>query len=254
MDSIFALVSVSEFLFALGIAVLAGFVKGVVGFAMPLVLISGLTTFMSPELALAGLILPTLVSNAMQALRQGFGAAWESIVRFRVFLLVGGITLFASAQMVRLVSDRAMLLIIGTPVVLFALLQLSGYRFKGVRKTLALEASVGGFAGLIGGVSGIWGPPTVAYLTALETAKRDQMRIQGVIYGLGAVALMGAHIGSGVLRAETAPFSATLVIPAALGMWIGGLVSDRFDQDTFRRATLFVLLLAGLNLLRRAFF
>lgn len=254
MDSIFALVSVSEFLFALAIAVLAGFVKGVVGFAMPLVLISGLTTFMSPELALAGLILPTLVSNAMQALRQGFAAAWESIVRFRVFLLVGGITLFASAQMVRLVSDRAMLLIIGTPVVLFALLQLSGYRFKGVRKTPALEASVGGFAGLIGGVSGIWGPPTVAYLTALETAKRDQMRIQGVIYGLGAVALMGAHIGSGVLRAETAPFSATLVIPAALGMWIGGLVSDRFDQDTFRRATLFVLLLAGLNLLRRAFF
>ena len=254
MDSILSLVSSSELLLAFSIAILAGFVKGVVGFAMPLVLISGLTTFMSPELALAGLILPTLVANTMQALRQGLSAAWLSIVRFRVFLIAGGITLFASAQMVRLVSDKAMLLIIGVPVVCFALLQLSGYRFNGTRQTARLDTAIGGFAGMIGGVSGIWGPPTVAYLTALDTPKRDQMRIQGVIYGLGAVALLGAHIGSGVLRTETAPFSAALILPAALGMWLGGVVSDRFDQDMFRRATLFVLLLAGLNLLRRALF
>jgi uncharacterized membrane protein YfcA len=35
-------------------------------------------------------------------------------------------------------------------------------------------------------------------------------------------------------------------------MWIGGRLQDRIDQNGFRRLTLLVLLIAGLNLLRRA--
>jgi uncharacterized membrane protein YfcA len=66
------------------------------------------------------------------------------------------------------------------------------------------------------------------------------------------VLLAGAHLGSGVLRAETAPLSALLVVPAVAGMWLGGFWQDRIDQATFRKATLAVLLVAGLNLLRRA--
>ncbi len=104
----------------------------------------------------------------------------------------------------------------------------------------------------MGGLSGVWGPPTVAYLTALKTPKHDQIRIQGVIYGLGAVALFGAHLSSGILNRETLTLSALLVLPAVLGMLVGFRMQDRIDQIVFRRATLIVLLLAGLNLIRRA--
>ena len=107
-------------------------------------------------------------------------------------------------------------------------------------------------AGFLGGISGIWGPPTVMYLTALGTQKHEQMRAQGVIYGLGAVSLVGAHIGSGVLNAATWPLSAAMIVPALIGMFCGRQVMDRIDQVVFRRATLFVLLVAGLNLMRRA--
>ncbi len=78
------------------------------------------------------------------------------------------------------------------------------------------------------------------------------MRTQGVIYGLGAVALVVAHLGSGILRTETALFSATLVPPAIAGMMCGLAVQTRIDQTQFRKLTLLVLLIAGLNLLRRA--
>jgi uncharacterized protein len=254
MDLLFPALPNSLILLTLVIALCSGLVKGVVGFAMPLVLISGLTTFVAPELALAGLILPTLATNIMQSLRQGPAAAWESIRTFRVYLIAGCLTLVVSAQMVRLVPDQVLQLLIGVPVVFFALLQLTGIRFHLARRRAWLEASVGGFAGAIGGFSGVWGPPTVAYLTALDTPKADQMRIQGVIYGLGSLALLGAHVGSGVLRAETWPFSAALIPPAVLGMWLGGLIVDRIDQRAFRRATLIVLLLAGANLVRRALF
>lgn len=251
MDLFLDILSPSQLLLALCIALGAGFVKGVVGFAMPLVLISGLTTFVSPEIALAGLILPTVVANVMQAFRQGVGAAWESVKAFRVFLIAGFVTLVLSAQTVRGVPEDAMLTVIGSAVTFFAVLQLSGWAFSIAVRSARLEAMIGGVAGAIGGVSGVWGPPTVAYLTALGTAKQDQMRVQGVIYGLGAVALLGAHIGSGVLRAETVPFSAALILPGALGVWLGSKISDKCDQQMFRRATLFVLFFVGLNLLRR---
>lgn len=252
MEMFFDLLSPQLWLIALSIAVLGGIVKGVVGFAMPMVVISGLSSIMQPELALAGLILPTLVTNGTQALRQGIAPAWASVQRFRVYLVVGGVVLVASAQLVRVLPISVLLGLIGVPVVLFALMQLVGIRLSLKRQRKDVEAGIGAFAGFLGGVSGIWGPPTVLYLTALDTEKTEQMRVQGVIYGLGAVALAGAHIGSGVLRAETLPLSLALIAPALLGQWLGGKVLDRIDQVVFKKATLCILLIVGLNLIRRS--
>ena len=63
MDIFMAGLEPQAFVAALAIALLAGFVKGVVGFAMPMIMVSGFAMFLPKELALAGLILPTLVTN-----------------------------------------------------------------------------------------------------------------------------------------------------------------------------------------------
>lgn len=252
MDTYFSIVSPDLMIIAFIVALIAGVIKGMVGFAMPMVMISGLSTFLTPELALAGLIMPTVATNVMQALRQGVRAAWISVKRFRVFLIFGFVTLVLSAQLVRIISPDVMLLLIGVPVSIFAVVQLAGLKVSLAAPSARVEAGVGAFAGVIGGMSGVWGPPTVLYLTALGTEKTEQMRVQGVIYGLGAVALVGAHFGSGVLRAETVSFSLAMIPPALVGMWIGSRIQDRIDQETFRKATLIVLTVAALNLVRRA--
>ena len=147
-----------------------------------------------------------------------------------------------------------LLAMIGGPVALFCIMQLAGWRphLKNGQNRLA-ELGIGSVAGFIGGMSGVWGPPMVAYLTAIDTEKREQIRVQGVAYGLGALSLTGAHTVSGVLNAQTVWFSAALVVPSMLGMWLGMKVHDRIDQAAFRKITLWVLLIAALNLLRRAF-
>ena len=234
------------------VALLAGLVKGVVGFAMPMILISGLGSFIPPDVALAGLILPTLLTNLWQALRQGWRAAYVSIRRFRVFLLVGFVVLMGVAQLVPRMPQPLILLLIGVPVTVYACWGAMGRSLRlpggpGRRS----EAILGAIAGFFGGFSGVWGPPTVVMLTAQGTEKTEQMRVQGVIYGLGAVALTSAHVTSGVLNAATLPLSLGLVVPALVGLWIGFRISDRIEQRTFRKATLWVLMLAGLNLVRR---
>ena len=237
---------------AIMVGLLAGVVKGLVGFAMPMILISGLGSIVSPDLALAGLILPTVVSNVWQAFRQGPRAAWDSVRRFRVFLAVGGVVLVLSAQLVRVLPGQVLLLGLGGLITVYAVLQLSGVPMTLPRTpTRKTEGLVGAVAGFIGGLSGVWGPPTVALLTAMETPKAEQMRVQGVIYGLGSVLLLSAHVVSGVLNRESLPLSLALVGPAVAGLFIGFAVQDRIDQSTFRKLTLAVLLIAGLNLIRR---
>jgi uncharacterized membrane protein YfcA len=145
-----------------------------------------------------------------------------------------------------------MLLAIGVPVAGFACLQLAGWQPHLTGQTRALDAGIGGFAGFIGGLSGVWGPPLVAYLVAINEEKREVIRIQGVVYGLGAVMLAAAHLHSGVLDADTLPLSAAAVVPVLAGLWLGTRLHDRMPQHTFRRAMLVVLVVAGLNLVRRA--
>ena len=241
------------FLVSLGFAALAGVVKGMVGFAMPMILVSALSSFIAPELALAGLILPTLVTNGVQALQHGWAEALASVHKFRRFLGVGLVMLIVSAQLVAVMPQEVLLLGIGLPITVFALLQLAGWRLRLRPEARPLaEVVIGAIAGFIGGMSGVWGPPTVAFLTALDTEKREQLRVQGVIYGLGAVVLAMAHVGSGVLNERTVWFSAALLPPALAGMALGTGIQRRIDQAAFRRATLAVLLVAGLNLIRRA--
>lgn len=237
------------------LALLSGLVKGITGFAMPMVLISGIGSFLSPETALAGLILPTLVTNVWQAMRQGFFAAWASVQLHWRYLVIALLCLVISAQFVTRIPASTLFLVLGVPVTLFAGLQLIGWRPRiDPEKKRSAELGVGALAGTLGGLSGIWGPPTVLYLTAMNVPKIEHVRVQGVVYGAGAVALALAHLKSGVLDPAGLRFSAMLVLPAVIGMAIGLAVQDRLNQERFRWAILVVLTVAGLNLIRRGLF
>jgi hypothetical protein len=231
-------------------AVLAGMVKGIVGFAMPMIFITGMTVFISPDLALGILILPTLVTNGWQAGRQGFIAAYRALYDHRWFVGVGHAVLLATTQMVPLLSQSLFFLCLGVLVVGFASLMLSGWQPKG-RSSTGLSIGCALVAGVGGGISGVWGPPTVMYLSTHNLEKQAQMRAQGVIYGLGAILLLMGHMRSGVATAPALMLGAFAILPACFGIWIGFKIQDRINQHVFRIATLSVLILAGLNLIRR---
>ncbi|MEM9223811.1 MAG: sulfite exporter TauE/SafE family protein [Pseudomonadota bacterium] len=234
------------------VAALAGFVKGSVGFGMPMIMISGLGSLLDPKLALAALLIPTALSNGLLAFRDGLAAAAASAKKFKRYILIVLLMIVVSSQLVNVIATNTLFLLIGIPVVVFATLQLAGLRLPLTPDNRrSADFALGGAAGFFGGISGVWGPPTVLYLTSLETPKKEQMRVQGIVYGLASIALVAAHIGSGVLNPRTAPFSALLVVPGLIGIALGFKLSNALNQALFRKVTLVVLIIAGLNLLRR---
>lgn len=236
------------------VALLAGLVKGAVGFAMPMIMMSGISSVAAPDIALAALILPTVATNFVQAFRQGPRAVIATLREFWIFVVLLLLMLVLSAQLVTGVSPKTFYLAVGAFVVFFTTIQLIGFKLHlPAERRRQGEAAAGTIAGFVGGISGIWGPPTVLYLTAINTAKSAQMRIQGVFYGVGSIALFFSHIQSGILNSATLQFSSAMLLPALLGVWIGFRLHDRLDQTRFRRVTLIVLIIAGANLLRKGF-
>ena len=262
MEQAFAAVAGTDFTgglspvaFGLAVAVtlFAGFVKGAIGFAMPLIMISAFAAFMPPALALAALILPVVVTNSQQAFRQGPRAAWDTTVKYRRMIAMIVLFIVVSAQFVLVIPGWLMLGLLGVPVTAFALVQLLGVDLRlQLKHRKGAEYGLGVMGGLYGGISGVWGPPVIVYLVSVGAEKYERVRVQGVIFLIGGIVLLSAHLQTGVLNALTLPLSLALVVPAALGMWLGFKLQDRLDPLRFRRWTLILLAITGLNLVREA--
>ncbi len=245
----------ATFALACAIMFLAGAVKGAVGFGMPMVAAGGLGAFLAGQDVVALLILPTVIGNFWQVLRQGVGPAVQTARRFWLLNAAMVATIPLSAALVTEISSEGLILFLGLLVSTAAVLQLAGWspRLSGGPFPL-VEGAVGIGAGVLAGLTSIWGPPVLFLFIALELGKTDRIRAQGFNFLAGSVLLVPAHLLTGILNTATLTVSLVLILPMLAGMWLGLQVQDRMNQQVFRRVTLVVLCLAGLNLLRRALF
>ncbi|MBK4216564.1 sulfite exporter TauE/SafE family protein [Paracoccus caeni] len=243
-----------QFWLAFAVTGFAGFVKGAIGFAMPIIMMSVFGSIMPTTTALAAMILPTLFTNIQQAFRDGRAEAFGAISKYRLHIAMVAIFICVSAGFAKVIPQWLMYGLLGIPITLFALWQISGRPLVlNLHHRRRAEAISGIIGGLYGGISGIWGPPLIVFLLSSGTDKREQIRVQGVVFLIGAAVLTVAHLFSGLLNAQTVPLSLVLCIPAYLGMLAGFALQDRLDVVQFRRWTLILLILTGLNLTRRAF-
>ena len=98
MDWVMGGLSAPGFAVCMAITAFAGLVKGAVGFAMPMIMISAMSSFLPPDMALAALIMPTLLTNFLQAFRQGFGAFRATVMDWRRYLMITVVALVRTVE------------------------------------------------------------------------------------------------------------------------------------------------------------
>jgi len=124
MDPVFSLLSPELFAFAVAVTLLGGFVKGAVGFAMPLIMISGMGILIDPKLVVAGIVFPIVVGNLLQVARAGFGQALPAMREHWRYLFVVCAMILVSAQFVSSIPVDLMFIVLGVPVVALCAVQL----------------------------------------------------------------------------------------------------------------------------------
>ncbi len=232
---------------------LGGFAKGVVGTALPLIAISISAIVLPAPIAVVLIAVPGVVTNIWQSLRQGPHLAIATARRFWIMLGMIMITIWFVTGFLPAINQQFLLLLIGCVTITFSAMQLFGWRLRLSARLERPIQFVGGLVGgITGGLSGVWGPPVLVVLLALELPKAEHVRAAGLCWSLGAMAFFLAHLRSGLLDGHTLPLSAAVALPAAAGIALGVRVQDRLEQETFRRITLVLLCGIGAALLWRA--
>ena len=235
------------------IGFIAGIVKGIVGFALPMILITGLSVFIPIEQALASLILPTIITNFIQSFTISKSSFFATIFNYKVFLFFSSIFLILSSQFYLLFSAESIMGFIGIILFIYTFSQILGFQLKFTNNEF-LTIIIGSINGVLGGISGIWGPLTVSYLMSLKIEKNEQIKVQGIMYSLGSILLLIGHLYSGIFNKYTFSLSIALVPLCIAGLFIGSIIRNKIEQNTFKNFTLIMILIASINLIKKAFF
>ena len=234
------------------ITVFAGIIKGIVGFAMPLIMITGLATFLPLEFAIIAMIIPTLLTNFQQAFRDGIKPVFIPLKRYWKYLFVTVVAILICSQLMPLLKNETLFLLMGIPIFCFTLLQIFRIKLYFFNQNQSLtEIFFGFFAGFFGGLTGTWGPPTVSFFLTQQIDRKLQLRSQGIIYLFGSIAFIVGHIHSNIFTLDAFFFSSILCIPAMFGVFIGNKFGSKLNNKTFQTVTQLLLLLASLNLITR---
>ncbi len=231
---------------------LGGAVKGTVGVGLPLVVVSLLGSLLDPRLSVALVTLPVVMTNVWQSLRSGI--LLGALRRFWPLILVFALSTWVGAQILVALDAALLLGLLGAAVVMFSLINLFQPRLR-----LAAEherfagPGVGLVAGLLNGVSTVNGPPLAIYLVSLGLDKETFIGSYGLIALCGSFPLLLSYIGVGLLGPVEFGASLLAVVPALVGVVAGERLRHRIDPELFRRILLAVLIVLGLNLIRRAF-
>lgn len=233
------------------IVLLAGVVKGAIGFGFPTLGTPLLALFVDVKTAVVVLILPNIVMDAVQASRRGDLVA--TVRRFALLVLCGAVGTIVGTHLLAALSTRTATLILGATVVSFVLLNATRWAPRLPTGTARwLDGPVGFAAGVIGGVTNVPGTPLVIYFYALGMAKPDFVRAVAVTFVLYKVVQLGAVTWYGLMTWPLLGLSALLTLAALGGFRLGLAIQDRLDQATFNRVILVFLGVLGASLIVRA--
>lgn len=230
---------------------LAGFVKGVVGLGLPPVAMGVLSLVMAPAQAAALLIVPAFVTNVWQlAAGPRFGALARRLWPMLAASVVGTL---AAAALLHDAFGSGAIVALGFALIASAILGLAAPRLRvppGTERWLAPLA--GAATGLVTAATGVSSIPAAPFLGALGFDREDLIQALGLSFTVSTVALAVALAGSGILGFGLAAVSAMALVPALLGMRLGGWVRGRISEPIFRRCFFLGLLGLGLHLVVRA--
>jgi uncharacterized protein len=236
-----------------GVFLFAGIIKGAIGIGLPTVSVGVMGQFMPPHTAIALVVLPILFANIWQIIRTKAG--WKTLQKYWILIALLVLFLWGTTSFAAKASADFLFAAIGIAIVVFAVSNLLGTPPKLPDRFDRLAQIITGIsAGILGGFTSIWSPPLVTYLIARRTDSEEFVRAAGLFIFLGGIPLAAGFWQAGLLNGTTAPLSAAMIVPTLIGFSLGEVFRRRLNAQSFRRVTLWLFLLMGLNLLRRAVF
>ena len=228
----------------LSIFFIGGFVKGVLGFGLPMMTMAMLPFLIPIEAAIVISALVQPATNVGQLITSG-GIAKAFRVSWPVILtLLPGVAL--GAWFLSSLDQGHIMLIVGVMVVAFSIYTLSGFNISISRQLRKPVGMLTGFvAGIVGGLTSINGSLFIMYLVGLNTNRQEFRSAIAMLFVVSGALISSGFWTIGLLDRSTGLIGLLSLLPCFLGMWAGNTVGTRIPNDAFRRVILVALLIVG---------
>jgi uncharacterized membrane protein YfcA len=229
----------ASFAAAVGVAMLAGVVRGFAGFGSALILAPSLAALYGPEVAVPVALLLEL------ALAGPFVPPAARLVdwgRTGPLCIAAALTVPLGAYLLTIVDAHTLRWIICALVFVAVAILGFGWRYHG-RPHAAATAATGALSGLLGGATGLSGPPVI-FFELSGSAPIARMRAGFMVFfaWVDVVALASFAV-TGTLAARPLLIAAALVLPYLAAAGVGARLFGRASETFYRR--LAVVILAG---------
>lgn len=223
---------------------LAGTVKGVIGLGLPTVSLGLLTAALDLTTAMALLIVPSLATNAWQAMAGGNGRAL--LFRIWPFLLAATVSIWIGATALTRVDLSLLSGLLGGLLMTYAVSGLAGIRFSiTTRREIWAGPALGVVNGILTGMTGSFVVPGVMFLQGIGLTRDELVQAMGMLFTVSTIALAVGLAGNDMLSVQLGVVSVAAVIPAAIGMLAGQRIRYRLSESRFRQIFYIAILTLG---------
>lgn len=232
----------------LGIAtiafIIAGFIKGVVGFGFPIIALIILTLSIGLLDALAIVVIPTLVTNFWQAfsgkyLKAVLGRMWR-------YFLVAVVFIWLTSGYLKVVDIDWLTMLLGAVLFFFALSRLFNFHMTvAPRYESVLSVPLGAVNGILTGLTGSFMVPSVLYMQAIGFRGDMLVQAMGVFFSISVFTLALSLGRNGLISLEQAQLSTLAIIPSFVGLLVGRWMRRQTDEERFQQIFLMAVLVLG---------
>ena len=229
----------------------AGAVKGVIGLGLPTVSLGVLTAAIDLPTAMALMVVPSLVTNAWQAMVGGNGR--ELMARLWPFLLAATVTVWLGARALTSLDLAFLSALLGVLLTAYALLNLARFRISVPRRHEHWAGPVLGVVnGILTGMTGSFVVPGVMFLQGIGLSRDRLVQAMGMLFTASTLALAVSLQGYSLFTPQLGLQSLVAVIPAGIGMLLGQRIRNRLSEERFRQVFFYAILVLGACIILRA--
>jgi hypothetical protein len=227
-----------EFWVAAAVALLAGFMRGFVGVGSGMLMAPVFAILFGP-LQTVGMVIMLDALVTAQLL-----PSVHRLIEWRVVMPMAGVAaLFmpVGTWLLVTVDPQVMARCIASIVLVFVLLLMSGWRYRGTKR-LGITLAVGGISGVLIAATSMGNPPVIVYfLSGPDTAAVNRANFTGY-FAVTLATLLVMMTARGLISATTVVRTAFLLPVFAGAAWLGAMYFYKSTDRRYRQVALALLL------------
>jgi hypothetical protein len=237
-----AVIADPRFPIAIGIAALAGLVRGFSGFGSALIYVPLISAVYGPRVAAPTLLLIDSIASLPFAIHAMPQCNWREVTPVTI---AGAVALPLGVAALVYVDPLVLRWFISALVLIAVTALAAGWRYRG-RPTLAASLGVGVAAGFGGGAVQIGAPPLLVYwLGGQNSAATVRANIMVYFIMQGTLSVL-AYIYGGLFTAQTLALSILFGVPFAVLLAVGARWFHGTSDQLYRRVAYIIIAVSGL--------